>query len=138
MEELMPIADSETTGLMSSDNIKKSLSPYRVDNYRFYRISHNAVDWWRESAVIIGTYNSVPYIASIGFYVQKSDPKAEIAWLNQPSSSMLKFYKKENALYVLFNYPQEAPTNVLIASTSGIELISVGIAEPDSSYIPII
>lgn len=134
MGGLIGEASQTKDGLMSAKNMRKGLFPYNVYNYRFYKIASNDVEWQRESAVIIGTYDIQPFIISIGFYTTAPKPTVGIKSNNLYYKNYVRFFIKENSLYVLFNYSISQNTTVLIASSSGVEFINEGNNQIDQSY----
>lgn len=130
MAELIPTATAEKNGLMSAYDKARTLLPYSAFGKRLYRIACNSYDWQRETAFIVGCKDGVAYCVVIALYT--STPNIKINIMGEYPNEV-NFYKKDKNVYVFFGQNSGAPTSILMASTSGIEIVSTDV-EPDSSY----
>lgn len=130
MAGLIGTATADKNGLMSSYDKARTLLPYYAYGKRLYRIVYNSNNWQRETAFIVGCKDGEAYCVVIALYT--STPNIKINIMGEYPNDV-RFYKKDKNVYVFFNQNTEAPTSILMASTSGIEKVSNSV-EPDSSY----
>lgn len=133
MEGLLPVATSNSNGLLSASDKKTGMWIYAAFKYNMYEIIKERVDWQRSYAILVGAFEAKPVHIIVGYYRQGSgNITINIKWLTDKVNN-IKFYKKEYSVYVFFNISDESPNYLHIATKNGIELISTGV-QPDSSY----
>ena len=130
---LLPLATSTNKGLMSSNDKNSGLWMYSTSGYKLYKMCQAPTEWTRSNAMIVGSMEDIPILCVISFFRKNGDTfSINIKWLTD-KSSYIKFYKKENSLYVFFDISSTSPNTVNMMSKDGIEFISLN-SQPDDSY----
>lgn len=125
-------ATGTKSGLLRAGN----LTYISAHNYGLYRIIEMKAIWQRKTAIIKGSYNATPIDIIVGTYGSANVNNFScIVTAVTPIPSHIKFYKKNNELFVFFNANEGDLNFVWITADSLVEQISVGDSNIiDSTY----
>ena len=133
----MPTATTESNGLMSKNDKNMTFALFFLNGIKLIKIVGNEYPWQREIVVMhISTVNK-SYSAIIGFYSANNAPVIHVTWVNDNKFDKLRFFKKENDIYIFSNIDASSPDKIMIQSTSFLAKSIPIDSEPDSSYTEI-
>lgn len=114
----MPVATMSSNGLMSSRD-KQIRRLELVSGYTFWKlISGDGRAWDRQSICISGAIEGSPLLLVIGALHKNTTLEVKINRLTPTKITIsIKFYKKEEALYMFVNIPNTAPHYMFISTT---------------------
>ena len=127
----LPVSNGSVDGLLSANMYNKIMRPYMGSGYPLYKI-HDANQWTRKVAAIVGSNNGQVFQISIGNYLNDTGHIIRFIIFGN-IVNFVKFYRKNGELYVFFDNPSSGPANILMSSTDSISLVSTSV-QPDNSY----
>lgn len=137
MGGLLPRVSNEEDGLMRAGYFKFSSQRINLSPYKLYRIFTYMYNYQREVASLIIGSQGTPFNYIIAYYARPEGATIKIEYGTNGKAGIVKFYKKNNDIFVFFILAAGSPEVCFIQSTSGIELVSEGNPTLDDSYTEI-
>ena len=130
----MPVATPTGKGLMSADDKKHGIYYFYIKGGNLIKLCTSSSTLWLRSGGFV-LISAGSYVGMFLFTIQKKEDGYDVMIKSVADSKLVKFFRRENDLYLFFN--TNAGTFANVFGISKDSFTNMGVVTPDDTYTEI-